>query len=88
MNKMLYKPLNFGVSALGGLLAGQIFKLIWQRVAGEDDAPSATDKHRGWPEILVAAAVQGAIFGVVTAAAERAGAVGFEKAGGEWPGDD
>lgn len=85
---MFYKPLNFAVSALGGLLAGRIFKMIWQRATGEDDAPNATDKHRGWPEILIAAAVQGAVFGAVQAAAERAGAVGFEKAGGEWPGED
>ncbi|QRP50871.1 DUF4235 domain-containing protein [Amycolatopsis sp. FDAARGOS 1241] len=88
MKKMLYKPLNFAVSALGGLVAGRVFKVVWQKIAGEGDAPNATDKHRTWQEILIAAAVQGAIFGAVKAAAERAGAVGYEKASGEWPGDD
>ncbi|MEV4597843.1 DUF4235 domain-containing protein [Amycolatopsis sp. NPDC049253] len=88
MKKTLYKPLNFAVSSLGGLVAGQVFKLLWQRIAGEDDTPNATDKHRGWQEILIAATLQGAIFGAVQAAAERAGALGYEKASGEWPGDD
>ncbi|HWD02110.1 MAG TPA: DUF4235 domain-containing protein [Amycolatopsis sp.] len=88
MMKVIYKPLNIGVGALGGLVAGWVFKLVWQKITGEDDAPNATDRHRSWREILIAAAVQGAIFGAVKAAAERGGAVGYEKASGEWPGDD
>ncbi len=88
MKKTLYKPLNFAVSALGGVLAGQLFKLLWQRVSGEDEAPNATDRDHTWAQILIAATVQGAIFGAVKAATERAGAVGYRKATGDWPGDD
>ena len=88
MNKALYKPLSWVVGALGGILAGQVFKQVWSRVAVEDDAPDATDRDYTWRQVVIAAAVQGAIFGAVKAATERAGAVGYRKATGDWPGDD
>jgi predicted metal-dependent enzyme (double-stranded beta helix superfamily) len=88
VNKALYKPLSWVVGALGGILAGQVFKQVWSRVAGEDDAPDATDRDYTWRQVVIAAAVQGAIFGAVKAATERAGAVGYRKATGDWPGDD
>ena len=88
MNKALYKPLSWVVGALGGVLAVQVFKQVWKRVAGEDDAPEATDRDYTWRQVVIAAAVQGAIFGAVKAATERAGAVGYRKATGDWPGDD
>ncbi|MEV4052177.1 MULTISPECIES: DUF4235 domain-containing protein [unclassified Amycolatopsis] len=88
MNKALYKPLSWVVGALGGILAGQVFKQVWSRVAGEEDAPDATDRDYTWRQVVIAAAVQGAIFGAVKAATERAGAVGYRKATGDWPGDD
>ncbi|MET8851871.1 DUF4235 domain-containing protein [Amycolatopsis sp. NPDC004625] len=88
MTKTLYKPLSWVVGAMGGILAGQVFKQVWKRVAGEEDAPDATDRDYTWRQVVIAAAVQGAIFGAVKAATERAGAAGYRKATGDWPGDD
>ena len=72
---------------LGGLLAGAAFKRIWRAIAHEDDSPDAKDRDRGWGEILAAAAIEGAVFGGVKAAVDRAGATGFARATGTWPGD-
>lgn len=58
MIKPLYKP----VSMLGGKLAGAIFKKAWKIIGREDDMPKATDARRGWREVMLAAALQGAIF--------------------------
>lgn len=85
--KLLYKPLGILFGVLGGLIGGAIFKQIWKRVAHEDDAPGALQSEYGWREILPAAALQGAIFGLVKAATDRAGAQAFQKATGSWPGD-
>jgi hypothetical protein len=87
MNKLLYKPVGLIISSLGGLLAGILFKQLWKHASGEDDAPQATDSSYGWREVVIAAAVQGAIFGAVKAGVDRAGAEGYRKATGEWPGD-
>jgi predicted metal-dependent enzyme (double-stranded beta helix superfamily) len=88
MIKLLYQPLGMLVSVLGGILAGAIFKKAWKLAAGEDEAPQATDARRGWIEVLLAAALQGAIFAVVKAAVDRGAATGVEKVTGVWPGDE
>ena len=88
MIKLLYKPFSLMFSVLGGLVAGAIFKQIWKLVAGEEDTPNATDADRGWREILIAAALQGAIFGVIKATIDRSAAEGTQKVTGTWPGDE
>lgn len=88
MLKLLYKPVSLLVSVLGGVVAGVIFKQVWKLAAGEDDAPKATDERRGWHEILLAAALQGAVYGVVKAAVDRSTAQGVRKLSGTWPGED
>ena len=88
MIKVLYKPVSMLVSVLGGVLAGAIFKKVWKLAAGEDDAPKATDAERGWQEVLLAAALQGAIFALVKAAVDRGAAEGTRKLTGIWPGEE
>jgi len=87
MIKLLYKPVGLLVGVLGGMLAGAIFKKVWKLAAGEDETPKATDAHRGWPEVLAAAALQGALFAVVKATIDRTAATGTHKLTGTWPGD-
>ena len=83
-----YQPVGLGVSVAGGILAGLLFKQVWKRVAGEADAPEATDADRGWGEVILAAALQGAIFAVVKAILDRGGATGFRRLSGDWPGEE
>jgi Protein of unknown function (DUF4235) len=85
--KLLYKPFGTLVGVASGLVAGAIFKRIWRALAHEDDAPSAKDKYRSWAEVVSAAAVQGAVFGGVKAAVDRAGAIGYARLTGVWPGN-
>lgn len=87
MARILYKPFGLLVSVLGGLLAGAIFKRVWRSVAHEEEAPEATDAGKGWREVVAAAAAQGAVFGGVKAVIDRAGATGFERLTGVWPGE-
>jgi predicted metal-dependent enzyme (double-stranded beta helix superfamily) len=86
--KMLYRLVSLLVSVLGGVIAGAIFKQIWKLAAGEDDAPKATDRRRGWREVLLAAALQGAVYAVVKAVVDRSTAQGVHRLSGTWPGED
>ncbi|CAM3944667.1 DUF4235 domain-containing protein [Nocardia ninae] len=83
--KTLYKPLGMLVSVVGGLAANAAFTRVWRTVSGEDEAPSATARNYTWSEVLIAAALQGAIFGLVKAAIDRAGATGYKSLTGTWP---
>lgn len=85
--RLLYKPFGLIISVLAGVVAGAIFKRVWSAVADEDEAPEATDERRGWAEVITAGAAQGAVFGAVKALTDRAGATGFARVTGAWPGD-
>lgn len=87
MAKLIYTPLGIVFSVAGGLIGGVIFKQVWKLITHADDAPGARESEYGWREVLPAAALQGAIFAVVKASLDRAGAKGFEKLTGAWPGD-
>ncbi|HUN35553.1 MAG TPA: DUF4235 domain-containing protein [Trebonia sp.] len=71
MSKWLYKPLALLASILGNALAGAIFKKAWKIATKEDQPPEVTGTQGSWPEVLLAAGLRGAIFGVVTAAVNR-----------------
>lgn len=86
-NKVIYKPAGLVIGALGGVAATAVFRKVWTMVSGEKEAPDPTDRDRTWGQVLVAAGVQGAIFGLVKAAVDRAGAAGYKKVTGEWPDD-
>jgi hypothetical protein len=82
---LVYQPLGFALSWAGGALAGMAFRATWRALRHEDDAPDALDADRRWGEILLAAAVQGAIFAVVRSAVDRAGATAVKRSTGVWP---
>ncbi|MGW7256705.1 DUF4235 domain-containing protein [Streptomyces sp. NPDC054834] len=82
---LAYQPVGFVLSWAGGALAGMAFRQAWKAIRHEDDAPDALDEDRGWGEILLAAAVQGAIFAVVRSAVDRTGAKAIERSTGVWP---
>jgi hypothetical protein len=87
VNAVLYKPLGLGVSVLGGLAANAVFRKIWSATAGTDKKPEATDPRQTWQTVLIGAATQGAVFGLVKAAIDRGGAAGYRKLTGHWPDD-
>ncbi|MCT7353547.1 DUF4235 domain-containing protein [Streptomyces sp. 15-116A] len=82
---MAYKPIGFALSWTGGTLAGLAFQKTWKVIRHEDNAPDALDRDRRWGEILLAAAIQGAIFAAVRSAVDRAGAKAIERSTGTWP---
>lgn len=87
--KLLYRPVGLVSSMLGGLLAGAIFKQVWRRASPDEQSepPKALTTDYPFKEIVLAAAVEGAIYSVVKTVIDRQGARLFEKWTGEWPGE-
>jgi hypothetical protein len=85
--KLAYRPFGLALSVAGGLLAGTIVKQLWRRLSDKDDAPDPLQSEYDWREVLISAAVQGAIFAVIKAAVDRGAARTFQRLTGEWPGD-
>jgi hypothetical protein len=85
--KLAYRPVGIVASIAAGAIASAVFKQIWKRVADEDDAPDAMQSEYPLAQVLLAAALQGAIFALVKALIDRGGAKGFQRLTGSWPGD-
>jgi hypothetical protein len=85
--KIAYRPIGLLGGILAGTVSGAIFKQVWKRLANEDEAPHALESEYRMREVVLAAAIQGAIFAATKAAVERAGARGFTALTGSWPGD-
>ncbi len=77
--KIAYKPVGLLSGVVGGILASQVFGLIWKRISDEDETPAPLSEDYGTREVLFAAALQGAVFGLVKAAVDRYGMKGFRR---------
>lgn len=85
--KLAYRPVGLIAGLVAGSVSGIVFKQLWKAIANEDDAPGALQSEYSMKEVVLAAAIQGAIFAATKAAIDRAGAQGFSKLTGSWPGD-
>jgi hypothetical protein len=83
--KVAYKPVGLALGATAGAISGVAFRRIWRGLSGSDRPPDRFDENTDWVEVLLAATLQGAIFALVRAAADRAAVVGVRKAVGDWP---
>lgn len=88
MKKLLYKPVAIVAGLISGMIASAIFKQVWKLARHEDHPPEAMEAQRGWSEVLIAAAIHGAIFAAVKAAVDRSAAVGTRRVTGVWPGKE
>jgi xanthosine utilization system XapX-like protein len=83
--RLLYKPFSIVFGIIGGLLAKKLFEMVWSWI-DKEEPPEANVRETTWPKVLGAAAVEGVTFKVTRAAVDRAGAHGFERLTGVWPG--
>ena len=86
LTKIAYKPVGLLLGSLSGAIAAAAFQRAWKLLAHEETAPQATDEHRDFHRVLLAAALQGAVFAVVKATVDRAGATATRRVTGTWPG--
>lgn len=84
--RLIYKPFGLLVGMLGGLVARRLFTALWGAI-DDEEPPEATTERASWPRVVGAAAIQGATFGATRAAIDRAGAKGFARVFGVWPGE-
>ncbi len=87
MAKLLFIPVSVG----GGLLAGFVSKKIFDQIWGLfDDEEPPDSKHRDiqWHKLLIAAAIQGAIFRAMKEITDHYSRRAFAGVTGSWPGEE
>ena len=85
MAKLLFIPVSVSGALLAGFVGKKVFDQVWGLI---DDEEPPDSKHRDidWRKLLLAAAVQGAIFRAVREASDHYSRRAFARTTGTWPG--
>jgi hypothetical protein len=73
LEKIAYKPIGLTFGLVGGLIAGKVFGIIWKKISNEDQTPQPLSDEYSTREVLFAATLQGALFGLIKTAVDRYG---------------
>jgi hypothetical protein len=85
--KLLFIPF----SVIGGLIAGFVARKLFDGVWGlfdDEEAPEGAHREVPWAKLILAAAIQGAIFRAVKEATDRGSRQAFMSLTGTWPGEE
>lgn len=86
MAKLLFIPVSIGGGLLAGFVSKKIFNQIWGLI-DEEEPPDSKHRDIQWGKLLVAAAVQGAIFRAMKEATDHYSRRAFYRTTGTWPGE-
>ena len=87
MAKVVFLPLSIGSGLLAGFLSKKVFDQIWG-LFDEEEPPDSKHRDIQWTKLLIAAAVQGAIFRAVKEATDHGTRRAFMNLTGSWPGEE
>jgi hypothetical protein len=82
----LFLPLSIAGGLLAGLLGKKLFEGLWGFV-DEEEPPDAEHREVNFAKLVIALALEGAIFRVVKGFFDHGARRGFERLTGSWPGE-
>jgi hypothetical protein len=85
MAKVLFIPVSLGAGLVAGFVSKKLFDGAWGLI-DEEEPPSGKHRDIDWRKLILAAAVQGAIFRAVREASDHYSRRAFARTTGKWPG--
>ena len=85
--KFLFLPFSIASGILAGFISKKIFDGLW-RFVDNQEAPEAEHKHISLVKLVLALAIEGAIFRAVRGLTDHHSRKAFERVTGSWPGDE
>ena len=85
MAKILFTPFSVAFSLIAGLVARKVFDRVWHAIDHEDP-PDPGEELEPLPRILIAAALQSAVFALARVLFDRVARKTFRGLTGTWPG--
>jgi hypothetical protein len=85
--KLLFIPVSIVVGLVAGAVSKKIFNQIWG-VFDEEEPPDSKHRDIDWTKLVIAAAVQGAIFRLMKEASDHYSRRAFYRTTGKWPGEE
>jgi Protein of unknown function (DUF4235) len=87
MAKALFIPVSVGGGLLAGLLGKKLFEQIWGMI-DKDEPPHPQHREISVPKMLIALALEGAIFRLTKGALDHWARATFARFTGTWPGEE
>jgi uncharacterized protein DUF4235 len=87
VSKVLFVPFSVISGFVAGKTASAVFERIW-RLIDDQQSPDPDQRAVRWPKLLLALALEGAIFRAVRGAFDRGSRELFTRMTGSWPGKD
>jgi hypothetical protein len=87
VSRILFAPFSIIGGMIAGFLAKKLFDQVWGLI--DDQEPPESEYRRvSWAKLIVANALEGAIFRVTRAAADHGARHAFAGVTGSWPGSE
>jgi hypothetical protein len=83
---LAYKPFGLVLGVLSGLIAARLFTVVWGLI-DDEEPPEPTTRDSPLVKVILAGALQGAVFRATKTIVDRSGASGWEHLTGVWPGE-
>ena len=85
--KFLFLPFSILAGLLAGVVGRKIFDQVWGLV-DDEEPPDSKHLEISWPKLIIAGAIQGAIFRAVKEATDHGTRRAFMNLTGTWPGEE
>jgi hypothetical protein len=85
--KLLFIPFSIAGGLLAGFLGKKVFEGLWG-VFDDEEPPDAEHREISFSKMLVAAALEGAVFRATRAAVDHQSRRAFAGLTGSWPGEE
>jgi hypothetical protein len=85
--KFLFIPFSVVAGLLGGFVGKKLFEQLWG-VIDDREPPESEHRDATWGKVLLAAALEGAVFKATRAAVDRGSRGAFASLTGTWPGEE
>ncbi|MET0761673.1 MAG: DUF4235 domain-containing protein [Thermoleophilaceae bacterium] len=85
MAKLFFIPVSIAAGLIAGSISRKIFDQLWGLV-DEEEPPDSKHRDIPWSKLLLAGAIQGAIFRMVKEAIDHGTRRAVYRTTGSWPG--
>jgi H+/Cl- antiporter ClcA len=86
MTKLIFTPISIVAGLLAGLVGKKLFRGLW-RVVDEQEPPQPEQRPVAIGLLVLALAIEGALFRLVKGLAEHGSRHAFSQLTGSWPGE-
>jgi hypothetical protein len=86
VSKLIFTPISIVAGLLAGLVGKKLFRGLW-RVVDEQEPPKPEQRPVAIGLLVLALAIEGALFRLVKGLAEHGSRHAFSQLTGSWPGE-